>query len=704
MAETKKDILWRIHLVYFVTALFAMGIILKVVYIQVAEGEHWREVARIATMRYANIDAARGDIRADDGRLLATSIPIYEVRMDMSSRVVSDEIFSGGLDSLAFSLSRLFRDRSQAQYRAELMKARREQDRYFLIKRNVSYNELTQVRQFPIFRLGRFRGGLVVTNRTRREMPYRNLAARTIGYEREGVYVGLEGAYREYLEGSQGKRLMQRTSGGNWMPINDENEIQPKNGMDLITTLNVRMQDFTEEALKKQLQRFGADYGTAVVMEVSTGKIKAISNLSRNPNGTYEEVFNFAVGEATEPGSTFKLAAVMAVLEDGLARPEDSIHTGNGTIRYADRIMRDAREGGHGSITLHEAFALSSNVGISKTIYDAYRDRPERFISRIKAMGLGQPLGLEIFGEGMPQIKEVGSTGWSKVSLPWISIGYEVALTPLQMLSLYNAVANDGRMMRPMFVEEIRHTGKIVKRFQPGVLNRSVASTRTLELIRTMLVDVVESGTAKNIYTPVYQIAGKTGTAQVAQTRHGYRSASGVTYQASFAGYFPADNPLYSCIVVIHNPKGYIYTGNQVAAPVFREISDKIFATRMLAPQPEPDAIPQPLLASLPPVRSGNTEDLRQIYAAFDCQLLDQADSPWAGAIIQSDTVSLRDKEIIENLVPDVVGMGLRDALYLLENAGLAVRFSGRGIVRRQTIAPGLRVQPGNTIYLQLNN
>lgn len=688
---------------YFVTAVFALLIILKVVYIQVAEGEHWRQVAESATLRYVSIDAARGDIRADDGRLLATSIPVYEIRMDMSRRVVSDEVFFAGIDSLALNLSRLFRDRSAAQYKNALMQARSEQDRYFLVKRNVSYPQLTQVRQFPIFRLGRFRGGLVVTERTRREMPYRTLAARTIGYEREGVYVGLEGAYREFLEGSQGKRLMQRTSGGNWMPINDENEIQPKNGMDLITTINVRMQDFTEDALRRQLQRYRADYGTAVVMEVATGKVKAISNLSLNSRGEYEELFNFAIGESTEPGSTFKLASVMAVLEDGFASPDDIIHTGNGSIRYADRIMRDARQGGHGTITLHEAFALSSNVGVSKIIHDAYKDRPERFINRIRGMGLDKPLGLEIFGEGLPQIKDVNSPGWSRVSLPWISIGYEVALTPMQMLAFYNAVANQGRMMRPMFVEEIRHTGKIVKRYQPVVLNRSIASQSTIETVRNMMEEVVETGTARNIQTPVYRIAGKTGTAQVAQTRHGYRSPSGVTYQASFAGYFPAGDPVYSCIVVIHNPKGYIYTGSQVAAPVFREIADKIFATQMLLPESGQDSLSQPLLAALPPVRSGNLEDIRQIYAAFDCKMLDTAETGWGVAVVRNDTVSISDREIIENLVPEVVGMGLRDALYILENAGMQVRFSGRGVVRRQSIAPGLRIQPGSTIYLELN-
>jgi cell division protein FtsI (penicillin-binding protein 3) len=699
MTEPKKDILWRIRLVYFVTALFAVSILMKVIYIQVAEGEHWREVARTATMRYASIDAARGDIRADDGRLLATSIPIYEIRMDMSQRVVSDEVFHGGLDSLALGLSRLFHDRSPGQYRAELLRGRREGDRYFLVKRNVSYNQLTRLRELPVFRLGRYRGGLIVSERTRREMPYRTLAARTIGYEREGVYVGLEGAYREYLEGTQGKRLMQRTSGGNWMPINDDNEIQPKNGMDLITTINIRMQDFTENALRKQLSRYQASWGTAVIMETATGKIKAISNLTRNSHGTYEETYNYAVGESAEPGSTFKLASVMALLEDGLASPGDTVHTGNGRTTYSGQVMRDAREGGHGSITLQEAFALSSNVGISRFIYEAYHKNPQRFVDRIRGMGLDKPLGLEITGEGVPLFKDAGSPGWSGTSLPWMSIGYELTMTPLQTLSLYNAVANGGRMMRPMMVEEIRQTGKVVKHFQPETIHRSVASQRTLETVREMLVEVVTSGTAKNIHTPAYQIAGKTGTAQVASDGT-YRGQDGVTYQASFAGYFPAEDPRYSGIVVIYNPRGWIYTGSQVAAPVFREIADKIVATEVIRPGQQDDT---PLLAHLPSFRNGHLEDIRHIYEAFDCRLNDQAQTAWGSTQVRSDTVSLQDKTMMENLVPDVTGMGLRDALYLLENAGMRVRFSGRGTVRRQSIQPGLRISPGSVITLELN-
>ncbi len=700
MENSNSDILWRIRLVYALIAVFALLILGRVVYIQFIEGDHWRDIAMNATMRYVSIDAARGDIRSDDGRLLATSIPVYEIRMDLSNQVISETVFRSGIDSLCISLSALFGDRTPAQYRSALLAARNNQERYFLIKRNVSYNELIQIRQFPIFRLGRYRGGFIVNERTRREMPYKSLAARTIGYEREGVYVGLEGAYRQYLEGTQGKRLMQRTSGGNWMPINDDNEIQPKNGMDIITTMNVHLQDIAENALRKQLQKYNADYGTIVVMEVSTGKVKAISNLSLSSRGTYEESFNFAVGESTEPGSTFKLASMIAILEDGIAKPTDIIHTGNGQMNYYDRVMRDARQDGFGSITLQETFELSSNVGMSKVIHDAYRQSPQRFINKLKEIGLDQPLGLEISGEGKPTIRDANSQGWSSVSLPWMAIGYELSLTPLQILSLYNAVANNGRMMRPMFVEEIRQTGSTVKIFIPTVLNRSIASATTIRTLQDMLLGVVENGTAKNIHTNSYQIAGKTGTAQVAQTRHGYKSETGVIYQASFAGYFPADNPVYSMMVVIHNPKGWIYTGSQIAAPVFREVADKIFATQMVIPETDSQA---PVMASLPVFKNAYKEDLRHIYTILNSHLVDNQDSEWVSTVVKSDTVIFNSKTVSGNLVPDVVGMGLRDALYVMENTGLRVRFSGRGMVRRQSIPAGAQVSGNQIVYLELN-
>jgi len=699
--DNKNDILQRMRLIYFLMALFALMIIGKVLYIQLVQGDLWRERARTATMRYVNIDAVRGDIYADDGRLLATSIPIYEVRMDLSRDVVSDELFHSGIDSLAFNLAYLFGDRSAAQYRSSLMRARQNQERYYLVKRNVSYNELRTLRQFPIFRMGRFRGGLIIVEHTRREMPYRTLAARTIGYEREGVYVGLEGAYRHYLEGIEGKRLMQRIGGGSWMPVNDQHEIKPQNGMDLITTINVQIQDITEKALIRQLRRYNADYGTAVVMEVSTGKIKAISNLMRSGDGmNYEESYNFAVGQSTEPGSTFKLPVLMVAIEDGYVHPEDSVDTGEGRTRYYDRIMRDVNEEGHGKVTVQEAFALSSNVGVSRIIYEAYKEKPQRFVDGLKRMRLHETLGSEISGEGSPFIRDVNSSGWSGTSLPWMAIGYEVSLTPLQLLSFYNAVANGGRMMKPMFVTEVRQSGRLMEQFSPTVLDRSIASSRTIAHAQELLLDAVEHGTARNIQTDAYPIAGKTGTAQVAQTRYGYRTARGVSYQASFAGYFPADDPLYSCIVIIHNPRGFIFHGSTVAAPVFREIADKIHANRMFIPEAKHQ---ENIMANLPPFRSAHIADLENIYTVFNAHIPEKPAGLYVATRLNADTVYFSEREFIENLVPNVVGMGISDAIYVMENAGLRVRFTGRGIVRTQNIRPGTRIREGSVVYLELS-
>ncbi len=699
--EQKSNILWRMRLIYFLMALLGLLIVGKVTYIQIVEGEYWKEQSRTATIRYQRIDAARGDICADDGSLLATSIPIYEIRMDLSPKVTPDDLFYREIDSLALQLARLFGDRSAARYRSNLVRARQNEERYYLVKRHVSWDQLARLRTFPLLRLGRFGGGLIVIEQTRREMPYKTLAARTIGYEREGIYVGLEGAYREYLEGIQGKRLMQRISGGDWKPINDQNEIHPKNGMDLITTINVRLQDITEKALLSQLQRFRADYGTAVVMEVATGKVKAIANLSLNDKtNTYEETYNFAIGQSTEPGSTFKLPVLMAALEDRLVSLDEYTDTGDGKISYYGRTMKDANDEGHGIITVKEALELSSNVGVSQVIYEAYKSNPQRFVDRLKSMHLHKPLDIEIAGEGQPLIRDVGDPGWSQLSLPWMSIGYEVSLTPMQTLTFYNAVANNGRMMKPMFVSEVRQSGRTMQRFSPQVLNRSIASTATIEQARQMLSGVVENGTARNIRTDAYPIAGKTGTALVAQKSGGYRTASGTNYQASFVGYFPADNPVYSCIVLIYNPKGWIVTGSQVAAPVFRNIADKIFAAQLFVPATYTH---EPAMASLPGFRNARLDDVRTIYAEFNAPVRTEAGTPWGRASVVADSIEFSERTFVENLVPEVVGMGLKDAMYVLENAGLRVRFTGRGTVRRQSMRPGTRIQPGNVIYIELS-
>jgi cell division protein FtsI (penicillin-binding protein 3) len=700
MENTKKDILWRIYVVYFLTVVFALAIFLKVIYIQAVEGEKWRELAKSSSMRYFNIDAIRGDICADDGRLLATSIPIYEIRMDLSSNVIDNDLFYKKIDSLSLSLSNLFKDRTQQQYKNAFIQARKQQDRYFLVKRNVSYNQMNVLKKFPLFNLGRYKGGVLIIEHKRREMPFKNLASRTIGYERGGAYVGLEGAYRAQLEGIQGKRLMQRTSGGLWMPVSSQNEIEPKNGRDIITTININIQDVAETALRDQLSRLEAQHGTVVVMEVATGHIKAISNLTRKENGLYEEDFNYAIGESTEPGSTFKLASMIAALEDGLVKPEDLIKTGDGRIVYHDRVMTDTRKEGFGTITVKQAFEVSSNVAMSQIINEGYRKDPMRFINKLREMGIDQPLGLEIRGEGIPVISDVNSPGWSAVSLPWMAIGYEVSLTPLQILTFYNAIANNGKMIKPVFVKEIRQTGKTIEQFSTKTINRQICSQKTLDIVKEMLEGVVENGTAQIIKTPLYKIAGKTGTAQVADKSSGYKRQKGVVYRASFAGYFPADNPAYSMIVVVHNPKGWIYTGSQVAAPVFRKISDRIYATHIIMPEEE---YSQPQIAWLPAFRMANINDLKEIYSHFDCKVLAMPQNQWVQSVVNNDTVSFREREFIENLVPNVVGMGLRDALFVLENAGLRVTFSGKGLVRKQSISPGVRISNGTEINIDLS-
>ncbi len=699
--QEKNDILWRVYLVYLFTVVFALLILGRVIHLQFIDGDRWREKARNETLRYINIDAVRGDILADDGRLLATSVPVYEIRIDLSRKVVSDEVLFAGIDSLALRLSRLFRDKSQSEYKRMILKARSEQDQFFLLRRNVNYHQLVELKTFPVLRLGRYRGGLRVIERSRRETPFKTLASRTIGYEREGVYVGLEGAYREFLEGTQGQRLMQRISGG-WMPINDEDEIQPVNGKDVITTININIQDVAENALQKQLQRYNATHGTVVVMEVATGKVKAISNLTRNGAGNYEEVFNYAIGESAEPGSTFKLASLIALLEDGIVKPDEFVQTGNGRTLFADRLMRDAKDGGFGTITFSEVFALSSNVGFSTLVNKAYSRNPSRFISHLENLMIDKPLGIEIKGEGIPKVPRPGEAGWSGVTLPWLSIGYGVSLTPLQMLSLYNAIANDGKYMKPMFVEEVRQTGKLVKRFEPQVVKRAICSKPTLEKVKAMLELVVESGTASGINTQVYRIAGKTGTAQYTSSSGGYKSSERMIYRASFAGYFPADNPIYSMIVVIHDPKGWVYSGSQVAAPVFREIADKIYATQINVNE---NYLHGATMTMLPDVVAGSVDDLRRIYSIFNCRFrLAEKGAQWATARVSGqDTVQATSREFIHNLVPNVVGMGLSDALFLLENAGLRVRISGRGAVRSQSIRPGTRTVPGSEIVIQLS-
>lgn len=697
----KKQILIRASLVYVLMLLMGLLIFGKTLHLQFFEKERWA-MEENSTVRHKVIKPNRGNIYSSDGRLLAVSVPFYEIRMDFQSESFTDDVFYGGVDQLSKELSRLFGDRHWTTYKREMVRAREAGHRYYLVKRNVTYTQLQQVKQFPIYRLGKYKGGVIFVQNNKRIRPYGMLAARTVGYTMsEGLrsVVGVEGAYEAELKGVEGYRLMRKIRGDVWMPINDANEIEPEDGYDVVTTIDVDLQDVAESALHRQLIRHGADHGTVVLMEVRTGKVRAIANLSRGEDGFYREEYNFAIGESTEPGSTFKLASMIALLEDGHVRPEDVIDVGNGVTHYYGQKMEDSGDKRWGEISVQRAFEVSSNVGISMMVNDHYRDHPEQFIDRLYKMGLNRKLGIEIRGEGKPDIKYTDSELWSGVSLPWMSIGYEVRMTPLQMLAFYNAIANDGKMIRPVFVEELRSHGKTIKRYHTEVLNSHICSRETLARIRRMLEGVVDSGTARNLSNSHYRIAGKTGTAQVSLSKEGYTKS---LYQASFAGYFPAEDPMFSCIVVVNAPSKHIYYGNLVAGPIFREITDRIYVREFDMHRGAEVLAMQESRA--PYAKSGQRQALEYTAAHLGIDFnTEDGTGAWVSAQSTPDGVLLMNREIPGTLVPNVRDMGLKDALYLLENCGMKVKADGRGTVRGQSVLPGTAIRPGMEISLEMS-
>ncbi len=698
--------MWRVGICYTLIVLFAACVICRVIYLQVFEGDEWKGRAQSVSKKDITVYANRGDICAADGRLLASSIPYYELRMDFQAPGLSNDLFKKNVDSLALCLSNFFGDKTYSAYRRQLWDAKfhSKRNRYVLVnRRKVNYNELKQIKTFPLFRLSSNKGGLICLQESKRVQPHKNLARRTIGYLNKGTgserigKVGLEGLFESELKGVNGISMMQKMS-GKWLPVN---QADPKDGNDVITTIDVNFQDVAQSALFQQLQKYHADHGTAILMEVETGAIKAIANLGFNKKSkTYEEIYNYAIGEATEPGSTFKLASIMALLEDGHVEPTDSIDTGNGVHRFYKDKMRDSHIGGYGKISVQEAFEKSSNVGISKLVNQFYSDNPREFIDRLYEFRLNKTLELDIRGEGKPRIKYPGEEGWSGISLPWMSIGYEVQQTPLQTLCLYNAIANKGKMMKPMFVHEIRYHGKVLKHFDEEVLKNSLCSRETLHKVQSMLEGVVLRGTAKNLKNSNYSIAGKTGTAQIADKNKGYGHK---VYQASFAGYFPADRPQYSCIVVINSPdkkKGFY--GNQVAGPVFKTIADKVYA--MTYAMHPPKLNEHECEVKVPISLNGHKEDLDQIFNELNIATDDgEVLSDWVLTSRQDSVIKYKNRSINNHLVPNVKGMGLQDALYILENAGLKVTCKGFGSVKKQSIRPGTRFRTGAKIKIELS-
>ncbi len=680
-----KESMARVYFVFILLFIFGVGIIFQAAQIQIFEGGELNERAKEMEYKYLETEAMRGNIFASDGSLLATSIPIFEIRFDASSPHISQKLFNDSISHLAYYLSKMFGDRTNWGYKQYLIEARKKGNRYLLLQRNVTYDQLSEINKFPILNRGKYKGGLIAERKIRREYPFGILAKRTVGYARtngqDSVLVGLEGYCNHELSGIPGRQLRQRMANNAWRPVFSDNDIESQNGRDIITTIDTYLQDVAENALMQQLRLSEAEKGTVVLMEVKTGEIKAIANLVHNPaDDSYNETYNLAVGESFEPGSTFKLASMMVAQEDGTLDKVDSVEITDGWTMYHGRTMQDVHLiDQDGWITPQECMVHSSNVGVSRIIYDHYTGREWDFYRGLKKLFPTETTGIEIYGEAKPNIKNPDDRNWSMVSLPWMSIGYEITVTPLQMLTFYNAVANDGVMVKPHLIKGISEGGIVQETFGTEVLRKSICSEKTLRVAQSWLKDVVEEGTASNIRNNIYSIAGKTGTAKV--NENGKYIAK---YNASFAGYFPTENPKYSCVVVIYRPNQGGYYATKVAAPVFKAIADIVYATQMDI-HPENTTAPSDWLA-----KAENNKNGDQLIAQLGLDENGQTGKEGFKDFTNQKTV------------PDVMGLGAKDALFILENLGLTVKIRGRGVVKKQSLEPGRVIRKGDHIYLSM--
>ncbi|WP_268122354.1 penicillin-binding protein [Roseivirga pacifica] len=694
----KRSILLRVRIAFLLTVVFVLAVVYRLVHVQMIEGDKWRQKAEEYSLDYKKIKATRGSIYSANNDLLATSLPFYRLAFDPS--LVDDETFTSKIDSLSHLLSNFFRDHSSDYYKKKISEARQSRSRYMVINRDlVNYQQKQMMNTWPIFRKGQMQGGVIFHKVDERHRPFRTLAQRTIGYINEdNVGAGVERSFNDYLAGRDGEGLFQKVAGGNWKPVNASSDVRPEDGYDIHTTIDVNLQDVAQNALLRALMRYEAAYGTVVLMEVKTGEIKAISNLQKTASGRYAESYNYAVQGTNDPGSTFKLASMLALLEAGKVDLSDTVDTGEGSIDFYNRTLTDVKRGGYGKITVQEVFEKSSNVGIAKLVTEHFGENPQEFVDIIKKTGYGQPLDFQLMGEGVPYIKDTDDESWSGTTLPWMSVGYETSVTPLQTLSLYNAVANDGRMIQPILVKSINKANQPVKTFEAKVLNKQIASDETLEKLRLMLEGVVERGTAKNVKNEYFKIAGKTGTAQKLIDGR-YRTQR---YYASFAGYFPADEPLYSCIVVIDDPKGWNRYGGDVSAPVFKEIADMIYSQNLAIH----DSFQADLLANegtFPVIRAGKFDELNKLCNELGISNhLGDEDVDWVRSQVDNNAIIWKKNYGSNELVPNVQGMTVRDAVYLLENSGLKVNISGSGRVQNQSLRPGVRISKGQTISLDL--
>ncbi len=692
----KKSILVRVRVAFLCVMVFAICVAAKISHIQFVDGDKWEKMSEEINFDYKKVKATRGNIYSDNGSLLATSLPFYKVAIDPT--LAKSEIFKNGIDSLSMMLARYYKDKSSAEYKQLLKDARIAGKQYVTVNRKqINYQAKKEMMKWPIFREGRYKGGVIFEKIDVRYRPFSNLSRRTVGFVNEdGKGAGLEYSFDEVLGGQDGEALFQKIAGGTWKPVFDGNSVKAVDGLDIHTTIDINLQDVAETSLYRAMKLHNADEGTVVVMEVKTGHIKAISNLSSDGHGEFFEKFNHAVGGSIEPGSTFKLVTMMALLEDTNIELTDSINTGNGEFTFYNRKVRDHHEGGFGKITVQQAFELSSNVAMAKLTDKHFGTKPSKFLEHVDKLKLSKPLGLQITGEAYPKITRPSDKDWSGITLPWMSYGYGLEITPLHTLTLFNAVANDGEMIKPVFVTSVSKADNVKKDYEAEELTGKICSRKTLNQLKILLEGVVDNGTAKNLKNAHYRIAGKTGTAQILMNgRYEKR------YITSFVGYFPAHAPKYSAIVLIKNPRGFYQYGNNVAGPVFKDIADNIYARDInlhMAMEKKKSMEP----GVFPTIRAGKQDELTMLSNKLGVSNHSTTEEEWIKAAKNGSAVVWKKNTIIKDHVPDVTGMTFRDAIYLLEKSGLRVSFDGRGRVTEQSLSPGTKVSKGSRIYLRL--
>ncbi len=705
--DRKRELLWRAYIVMFCFAIASVVILFKVFKVGIIERDKWRQKGEV-NVKWKTVDADRGNIYAEEGNLLATSLQFFEVRMDMS--VIKQDVFNQQIDSLALFLSKFdplyIKPKSKDQWLKDLKAARKKGNRYFFIAKGLDIDAFNKLKNAPILKLGPYKGGLVKSRFGKRVKPYGELASRTIGVDRENAdKVGLEGYFDKLLKGPSDQRLMKRLPNNFgekdvWVPVYDPSENEIKTGDDIYTTLNVDMQDIVHHELLKALKKNNAEGGVAILMEVGTGAIKAISNLTRAADSAYYEMYNLGVTRLSEPGSTMKLATILAAMEDGVTNLDTLINLNYGSKRFADQTMYDSEKHGRTLTTFGEAFEISSNVGMATVANDLYNSKDGRiqWVKRLKQFGINQATGIDILGEPVPIIKDPvkDKNKWYSTTIPWMAHGYELMMTPLQMLNFYNSVASGGKMMKPYLVEEIKKGDKTKKKFEPVVLNSQIAKPENINKAKQLLENVVLKGTGKNLYSEYVSIAGKTGTSRVNYAN----KADYARYNASFCGYFPTENPMYSMIVVIYDPRGGAFYGGYVAGPVFKNIAERVYTMKTKQVR----SLNESVYASVgvPGRAVGYHEDFNTILDYLNINYKDESNTPFSVLDPSANAVILEEKKIRNTLVPDVRGMGARDAVYLMEYAGLSVKINGVGKVRQQSVPPGTTAR-GNRVVLYLN-